>query len=148
MFIGEFTVKLTENNRVVLPVNFREELEDTLELFINSSQKYKVEIFDSKNLDQLQIHLSEVSMLHSEIRRFEQIFYSQLEQIKLDAQGRFILSKKSLDNIQLKGKSLKIIGVKDHVEIWDELRWDAYKLSNIKQFDSLTDQIARIIDGK
>ncbi len=148
MFIGEFTVKLTENNRVVLPVDFREKLEDAAQLFLSSNQKYRLEIFDSKNLEQLQGHLAEISMLHSEIRRFEQIFYSQLTQITPDSQGRFILSKEQQDNIQLKGKDLKIIGVRDHIEIWDAVRWEAYKISNIKQFDSITDRIARIIDGK
>ena len=57
----------------------------------------------------------------------------------VDSHGRIALTKQLVDDYRI-GKSITIIGVLDHFEIWDEMSYAKYLLANSKDFESLAER--------
>lgn len=57
--------------------------------------------------------------------------------MQVDKQSRIRIPDRLAKLSDLK-HSVVLIGVHDHVEIWDKERWDSFLSQNVSQFDALT----------
>jgi MraZ protein len=53
--------------------------------------------------------------------------------VELDRQGRLLLPEKIKKRANL-GSSLTLVGVRDHIEIWNSEDWEQYLTDNISQY--------------
>ena len=60
-----------------------------------------------------------------DIRAFSRLFYAQAQRVEPDRQGRVRLPS-DLVALSLKGREIVLIGVRDHLEVWDRERWQGY----------------------
>lgn len=74
-----------------------------------------------------------------DVRAFSRLFYSQAERLELDRQGRIRIPVElaKLANIQ---KEVVLVGVGDHLELWDKGRWEAYVEQQQAQYDQLAER--------
>ena len=74
-----------------------------------------------------------------EIRAFHRLFYGQVQMVELDKQGRVRLPAE-LAQLASIDKDIVLLGVRDHVEIWDLQRWEAYLGSTQPHYDELAER--------
>lgn len=120
MFLGEYQHTLDPKGRVVLPAKFREQLADGC--VITKGQERCLYVFP---LDRWETEADRVNSLprDARARKFARSFFAGADQQDLDKQGRVQIPA----NLRTYGdltKDLTVVGVSDHVEIWDTATWN------------------------
>ncbi|OGK14728.1 division/cell wall cluster transcriptional repressor MraZ [Candidatus Roizmanbacteria bacterium RIFCSPHIGHO2_02_FULL_37_15] len=124
-FVGEYRVTFSGQGRIIIPKKIREALGKgkTFTLtkgFDNCLSGYRNK--DWEKAAQELISQSSLEVRKSETKRF---LFSSAAIVEIDNQGRFVTPKNLLDYAGLNNKAV-IIGVGDHFEVWESIRWDEY----------------------
>ncbi len=120
MFLGEYQHSLDPKGRVVLPAKFREELADGC--VITKGQERCLFVFP---LDRWAMEVERVNTLprtDARARKLARSFFASANQQAPDKQGR-VQVPASLRTYADLTKDLTVVGVADHVEIWDTATW-------------------------
>lgn len=129
VFFGEYTVKVTEGGRVALPKKIRDCLAgDDCVLtkgFDACLAGYARHDWDERSRD-----LMGVSLLDKENIDKRRMLFSGAHEITVDDQGRMVLPRALSEYLNIQGDSVKIVGVGDHFELWDEAQWTSYSQEN------------------
>ncbi len=64
---------------------------------------------------------------------FERLSFALASKVELDRQGRLLLAEKIRKRAKL-GTSLTLVGVRDHVELWNTDDWEKYLQDNFSQY--------------
>lgn len=120
-FLGNIEAKTDQKGRVFLPATFRKELQregqETMVLRKDAYQHCLVlypESVWNKLLTMMRQRLNRWNPQEQQV--FRQ-FISEAEQIVLDGNGRFLISRRSLDFAGING-AVTFIGMDDTIEIW------------------------------
>jgi MraZ protein len=73
------------------------------------------------------------------VRAFNRLFYAQVQRIELDRHGRLRLPAE-LAELALAGKDIVLLGVKDHIEVWDRDGWETYQSETQPHYDELAER--------
>lgn len=119
MFMGEYHYNIDEKGRITIPSKFRLSLGSEFIitrgldncLFVYSKEEWNENIAQYKNLPNTK-----------ETRTFMRIFLSGAIECTIDKQGRTNISAPLMEYAKLE-KECVIIGVNDHLEIWDSTVW-------------------------
>ena len=127
MFLGSYRPSFDLNSRrIALPKKIREYLA-TNEIILSFGFEKCIFGFDTQawqKQSEKQLDRPITDRASRDIRRF---FFATAEHIRLDDQGRFVIPGGLLEYAEV--KSPIIIGAGDHFEIWDEVNWNAHKLT-------------------
>ena len=124
MFIGEFAHSVDEKGRVAIPAKFRGKVSSGA--IITRGLDKCLFVFTKKDWEALAKKLVELPLAQSNSRAFVRLMLSGATDVKLDSQGR-ILVPDYLRKYSGIGKSVKVIGVYNRMEVWDEGVWDKYR---------------------
>ena len=64
---------------------------------------------------------------------FERLAFALASKVELDRQGRLLLSEKIRKRARL-GSALTLVGVRDHIELWNTDNWEKYLSDNFPQY--------------
>lgn len=131
-FIGDFDCRADAKNRVVLPSAFKHELEGgggarlviRKDIFEKCLNIYPYEVWEGMMAD-LRSRLNPYDRRHAQFMREQQRSTSEAA---LDSNGRLLLPQRLLDMVEA-GKELTLLGVDDHIEVWDKGAFAAQALS-------------------
>ncbi|MBQ9266291.1 MAG: division/cell wall cluster transcriptional repressor MraZ [Bacilli bacterium] len=132
MFFGKYESNLDEKGRVVIPSKYREELGDKLYLikgFEGCVSLYKEEDFINfiDNLKRLQYEKSKV-------RQYQRLLLESVVELTIDKHGRVLIPTRTLKEYEISSK-VTIVGVINHLELWDSIKYDNYKKDNEGNFE-------------
>ena len=66
---------------------------------------------------------------------FERMSFALASKVELDRQGRLLINEKLRKRANL-GTTLTLVGVRDHIEIWNTDDWEHYLDDNLHQFQT------------
>ena len=112
MFIGEYNFSIDGSHRVNIPNTFKKDLEGTFVI--------------AKGFEKC---LNELSITKSANRMFSRSFNAGAYETELDAKGRICINKKLYEYANL-NKECVVLGVGNHIEIWDEVEYEKYLNEN------------------
>jgi len=141
MFIGEYKHTIDAKKRLSLPVKFRKEVGKNMVItrgFDNCLYVYPT-IEWKKVADKLRA----LSMGQSDTRGFTRFMLSGALDVTLDSLGRILVPDFLREFAQLKSKVV-VVGINDHIEIWNDRAWDQYKKRIEKQADVLAEKLGEI----
>jgi MraZ protein len=72
------------------------------------------------------------------VRAFNRLFYARAERIEVDGQGRIRIPP-PLATLSGLEKEAVLLGVHDHLELWDRGRWETYLADKSSQFDQIAE---------
>lgn len=129
-----------DKQRIALPKRFRDALAEEAEqgLFVTPGTDGSLAIYTQKGLERVAQRLESASPTAKDTRAFSRLFYAQAEPLELDAQGRVRIPQNLAELAKL-GKDVMVMGVQDHLEIWDSGRWAAYFAEKSKSYDELAE---------
>lgn len=138
LLTGTYPRTLDEKKRVALPRRIREQLGQPGQLFITQGLDQCLWVFSQAGLEKLAEKLDQAPATDAEVRLFRRLFFSQAESAEVDRNGRILIPDRLLDLAGLKHEVV-LIGVRDHLELWNAERWQKYNQENASRFDAVAE---------
>lgn len=137
---GTWPRTLDDKGRLAVPKRVREDLGgmDLKSLFLAPWTEKSLAVFTPKNFETLAQRFSEKSAGKSDVRNYMRLFYAKAEQLDVDSQGRIRIPDRLKAFAELE-REVVLLGVNDHLEVWDAARWDAYVGQLNPQFDEIAE---------
>lgn len=138
MLIGEFHHNLDNKNRLMMPAKTLDSLGD--EVIVSRGFDTCLMVYPLKKWESVIEKFGELSITKKDTRRFMRILLSGATSCKFDSQNRICIPSvlKSYAGIS---KSVAIIGMDDHLEIWDEDAYSKFLEENISEFANIAEGI-------
>lgn len=127
--------------RLAIPRQLRDGFRevDSEELFLAPGNEGCLSVYSKAGFEAFAMKMASVSTGRVQVRNFLRLYYSQAECVQVDKQSRVRIPERLVKMAELK-HNVVLIGVHDHVEIWDKERWDSFLSQNGSQFDALTSE--------
>ncbi len=125
LFLGEYQGSFSGPGRILLPKKIRELLKGT-SFVLTRGLDGCLAGYDNAEYEGKAKELLQSSMLDATRLTERRILFASTVYVEIDDQGRFVIPKSLLEYAHL-SKTVSIVGVGDHFEIWDETKWQKYK---------------------
>lgn len=125
VFFGEYSISVTEGGRIAIPKKIRENLKGDV-FVLTKGFDICLAGYDKEDWNKRTQALLEVSLLDKENIDKRRMLFSGANEIVIDDQGRLVIPKALSEYMGLSNSRVRIVGVGDHFEIWDESRWNEY----------------------
>lgn len=138
---GTWPRSLDEKGRLAVPKRVRDDLggNDLKSLFVAPWTDKSLALFTPADFDTLAERMSGKSAAKLDVRSYLRLFYARADRLDLDAQGRIRIPER-LKAFAEFDREVVMLGVNDHLELWDTGRWDEYIASLNPQFDEIAEQ--------
>jgi MraZ protein len=139
LLTGTYERALDEKQRLALPKRFRELLgAQGNTFFLTPGTDGSLSLFDEPAFARMAEKLAAQSPTAQDVRAFGRLLYAQSQSVELDRQGRFRVPPELLRLAEL-ARECVLIGVGDHIELWDKGRWEAYLSREQPRYDQLAE---------
>lgn len=136
--MGEFQHNLDAKGRIIIPAKFRDGLGD--EMVVTRWLDGCLAIYTMEKWQALYEKLQALPATKREARRFTHMIMAKASECTVDSQGRIRLPQPLIKEACL-DKECVVIGVSDHVEIWDLDRWNAYYDVASESFEDIAETL-------
>lgn len=123
MFLGEYEHTIDAKGRMAVPAKFRGQLDRGA--VISKGMGRCLSVYTESRWEEKSAALVE-GKSDEELRDFERRIYPSAGEVELDGQGRLVIPAKLRDYAGL-GSEVTVVGVRDHIEIWDRKTWQEYQ---------------------
>ena len=121
MFVGEYQHAIDDKGRVVLPASFRASVAERGYI---ASLGDCIGLWDEAGFQRVTDGWRDALRAGELDMRTFRLLTTSVNEVKLDAAGRVSIPKRLLDDLGF-SRDVRIIGVLDRVELWDEERYQA-----------------------
>lgn len=140
MLTGTFTRSIDEKLRVAIPKRLREVMTTPPQegLYVAPGTDRTLAIYTEEAFQQLAARLALASPTQHVVRDFTRLFYARAQRVELDSQGRIRIPP-DLAQLAGLGSEAVLVGVRDHLELWDRGRWESYLAERQSRFDEIAE---------
>ena len=139
MFMGEFTCKVDNKGRMMLPSKFRDELGEQ-EFVITRRLHNCIELFPIEEWKNIEDKLKKLQTTNSKHRAYQRFVMSAATKTEFDNQGRLNIPTSLMEHAQI-DKKIIVTGMNDKIEIWSEESWKKYIQNTGESIEDLVDEI-------
>jgi MraZ protein len=138
-FTGTYCRSIDEKLRIAIPKSVRAELGDGRDtfVFVAPGTDGCVSMYTDGEFTRMAERLAGASPAAENSRAFDRLFYGQAQRVPIDRQGRVRIPGELSRWAGLERDAV-LVGVRDHLELWDKQRWETYQ----KEMQSRYDEIA------
>jgi MraZ protein len=138
-FRGQHEHSLDAKDRLTIPARFRAALDEGVVLFEDLDPC--VSIFPVAAYAEMSAnYIARLNPLSKDGRMMRRRFHARSHDEKLDSAGRVRLPQHLIEHAGLQGACM-IVGVDDHLEVWDPARWSEHDA----EIDAETDRMAEAL---
>lgn len=138
LLTGSFQRAIDEKQRIVIPKPLREALGDVQTLYVTPGTDGSLALYTEAALAQLAERLAAASPNGQDVRAFGRLFYARAQAMELDRQGRVRIPPELAQLAGLSNEAV-LMGVQDHLELWDRASWEAYVADRQARFDEIAE---------
>ena len=139
MFMGEFTCKIDEKGRFMLPAKFREILQED-EFVITRGLDNSIDLFPSNEWVNIENELRKLKRTDSKHRAYHRFVLSAATKLTVDKQGRVNLPNSLVEHAKI-NKNIIVTGMVDKIEIWSEEVWKEYINKTESSIEEIVEEI-------
>lgn len=136
LLTGTHPRTLDDKKRVALPKRIREQIGDVTQLFVTPGPEQSLWVYTKDELERLSAKLDQTPSTDADARKFRRLFFAQMEAVEIDRTGRILVPERLVQFAGLEHEVV-LLGVRDHLELWDARRWADFLTQNGPQFDKL-----------
>ncbi len=140
MLAGSFEHKLDNKGRLVLPARFRGELGNVVVATIGF--EHCIILYTVSRWQDFEGKLNTLPSFKKSTRDLRRALFSNAMEQEIDSAGRIILPL-ALRNYGGINQEITVVGVDDHIEIWDTARWKEYN-SSLPDLAELSEELEGI----
>jgi MraZ protein len=116
----------------------REQLGEPETLFVTPGPDQCLWVYNQTGLERLAEKLDQAPATDAEARVFRRLYFAQTEAVDVDRSGRILVPERLVQFAGLKHEVV-LIGVRDHLELWDGQRWNDYLAQHAPRFDAFAE---------
>lgn len=131
-FIGKYFHNIDEKGRLILPSKLRDKFGSVV--YCTLGLEKCLALYPEEGFMHIVKQLQELSYLQKDKRDYKRTFFSNSCECEIDKQGRILLPKDGLNKTYIQ-KEVIIVGVDDHVEIWDKTRYEEIEKTNDDNYE-------------
>ena len=136
LLTGEFEHVIDNKGRVLVSTKLRNQIDAEA----HGSNFYLVVgangilcLYPEKCFKRVVAALAQKNGAADETVAFERMNFALAGKVELDSQGRLLLNERLRKRAGLKD-NVTLVGVRDHIELWNTQDWDQYVTDNMAQF--------------
>jgi MraZ protein len=138
LLTGTYPRTLDDKKRTALPKRVRELLRDPPTLYVTPGPDQSLWLYTQEGLERLAEKLDQAPATDAEARVYRRLYFAQTEAVDVDRTGRILIPDRLLQFAGLQHEVV-LIGVRDHLELWDAGRWQNYLAQNAPRFDTIAE---------
>src|SRR5436305_159272 len=138
LLTGTHPRTLDDKKRLALPKRLREQLGDPPTLFVTPGPDQCLWVYTQDGLERLAEKLDRSPAADAEARVFRRLYFAQTEAVDVDRSGRVLIPERLVQFASLTHEVV-LLGVRDHLELWDAQRWQQYLTANAARFDAVAE---------
>jgi MraZ protein len=140
LLTGTFHRTVDEKCRFAIPRPLRDALghPETGVLYVSPGTDGSLALYPEQSFARLATRLDDGSPNARGVRAFSRLFYAQAQRVEVDHHGRVRLPVE-LAQFAAISKEVVLLGVRDHLEVWDRSRWEQYLASHQPRYDELAE---------
>lgn len=140
LLTGTYARSVDEKQRLAIPKPLREALAEAAPgpLYLTPGTDGSIWLFAEQALKRLAERLANASPTREDVRAFNRLFYARATPVELDGQGRIRIPAELSRWGAISGDAV-LIGVQEHVEIWEPKLWDEYLHARQQRFDAIAE---------
>ncbi len=142
MFIGEYKHNLDAKGRIIITDKFRDQFKESM--IVTRGLDGCLTVYSPEQWDQILTQLKKLPSTKRESRMYMHMITAKAAECVLDNQGRILLPAGLIDAASLK-KECVVLGVVDHVEIWDQNLWNQYYNKASDSFEEIAESLTDFI---
>lgn len=144
LLTGAFRRSLDEKGRVAIPRRMRTALAntETVTVYMAPGTDGCLAVYSEAEFKVLGDRLGTASPTGSDVRAFSRLFYARAQSLEVDSQGRMRIPPELMQIAGLQGEVM-IVGVRDHLEVWDLGRWEKYMGAQQEHYDEIAERAFR-----
>ncbi len=149
MLTGSYRRSLDDKLRLAIPKTLRDALSIESQpngLFITPGTDQSLAIYTETVLEALGQTLAQSSPAAKDTRAFSRLFYAQAQPAEVDGQGRLRVPPE-LAKLAGLTSEVVVLGVRDHIELWNAAAWDAFLAATQPSYDELAEKVLRGANG-
>jgi MraZ protein len=126
-FYGEYFLNLDSKNRLLIPSEIRRLIRPEVngEAFFVTQRGPVPWLYPERYYEQLvRLQIKPAVSPNEDLLAFAQLRFALASRVEWDFQGRIVLPEKLVKRAAL-GKEVTLLGMQDHLEIWNRTEWDA-----------------------
>ncbi|MFZ2145737.1 MAG: hypothetical protein WAV28_00845 [Sedimentisphaerales bacterium] len=101
-------------------------------------------LYPEKYFEQIALAVTPGTTAPDEAVAFERISFALASKVELDGQGRLLLNERLRKRAGLKDQ-ITLIGVRDHIELWNSESWEQYLSDHMAQYQKQMSQARQIV---
>lgn len=142
LLTGEYQHTVDNKSRVLISNKLRGQIdcqEHGCDFYLVMGANGILCLYPEKYFERLALSFAPETTAPDETVAFERMSFALASKVELDNQGRLLLNDKLKSRAAL-GDLITLVGVRDHIEIWNTDDWDRYVEDHMSQFQQ---QMAR-----
>ena len=101
-------------------------------------------LYPERYFEQIVLAIAPEAAAPDETVAFERISFALASRVELDGQGRLLLNEKLRKRAGLKDR-ITLVGVRDHIELWNSENWEQYLADHMTQYQSQMSQARQVV---
>lgn len=138
MFFGSYAHSLDDKNRLVIPSKMRNEI--GTRLYIMKGFDGAISMYPEKAFAKLMDEFNSLPFNKKDARSYLRTQLATTSELEIDKAGRVILPNTLLSKYSI-SKSVVVIGMGDHIEVWDSKQYEAYEAEADKNFEDIAENL-------
>jgi len=147
LLTGEYQHVVDGKNRVLISNKLRSQIdadEHGSNFYLVLGANGILCLYPEKYFEQIALSIAPGTTAPDEAVAFERISFALTGKVELDGQGRLLLNEKLRKRAGLKDQ-ITLIGVRDHIELWNSENWEQYLSDHISQYQKQMSQARQIV---
>lgn len=141
MFIGEYNHSVDHKGRLAIPSKFRSQIKKGA--IVTRGLDNCLFLYTKEEWEKLANKLVALPISQSNTRAFTRLMLAGAMDVKLDSHGRIIIPQ-YLRKFASISKKVIIAGLFNRLEIWDEQKWNSYKLATEKNSSEIAEKLGEL----
>lgn len=140
LLTGTYLRSLDEKQRFAIPKRLRDTMghSDRSVMYVAPGTDGSLALYTEDAFSRLAAQLDHTSPTGQDVRAFSRLFYAQAQSVEIDRQGRVRIPPELAELARL-SKEIVLLGVRDHLEIWDREHWQGYFTEKQSQYDEIAE---------
>lgn len=141
LLTGTFKRSIDDKQRIAIPKRLRSALvpADCKGLYIAPGTDGSLAIYSEASFAGLASQLADNPPTAQDVRAFSRLFFARAQYAEVDNQGRVRVPPELATFAALQGEVV-MIGVGDHLEVWNADQWQAYLGERQSQYDEIAEK--------
>ena len=137
---GTFHRSVDQKQRITIPKDLRTALAKSAEgaYYVAPGTDGCLAIYDESSFLRVADRLDEAPPGQRDVRAFGRLFYARAHRVEIDRQGRLRIPAPLAELADLK-KDAVLVGVGDHMELWNSEKWECYTQDRQEHYDELAE---------